>query len=38
MILPAVLYGSEKWTLSKAHEAPLGAFEKEILRRIYGAV
>jgi hypothetical protein len=38
IILPAVLYGSESWTLSKAHEALLGGFEREILRRIYGAV
>jgi hypothetical protein len=24
----AVLYGSESWTLSKAHEALLGSFER----------
>jgi hypothetical protein len=33
-----VLYGSESWTLSKAHEALLGGSERNILRRIYGAV
>jgi hypothetical protein len=38
VILPAVLYGSESWTLSKAHEAPLGGFERKILRRICGAL
>jgi hypothetical protein len=38
IILPAVLYGSESWTLSKAHEALLGGFERKILRRIYGAL
>jgi hypothetical protein len=36
--LPIVLSGSECRTLSKAHEAPLGGFERTILRRIYGAV
>jgi hypothetical protein len=38
IILPAVLYGSEGWALSKAYEALLGGFEGKILRRIYGAV
>jgi hypothetical protein len=33
-----VLYGSESWTLSEAHEALVGGFERKILRRIYGAV
>jgi hypothetical protein len=28
IILPAVLYGSESWALSKAHEALLGGFER----------
>jgi hypothetical protein len=28
IILPEVLYGSESWTLSKAHEALLGGFER----------
>jgi hypothetical protein len=36
IILPTVLYGSENWTLSKAHEALLGGFERNILR-IHGA-
>jgi hypothetical protein len=30
IILPAVLYGSESWTLSKAHEALLRGFEKNL--------
>jgi hypothetical protein len=34
IILPAVLYGTESWTLSKAHEALLGGFKRMILRRI----
>jgi hypothetical protein len=38
IILPAVLYGSESWTLSKAHEALLGGSERKILRKIYGRV
>jgi hypothetical protein len=38
IILPAVLYGSESWTLSKAHESLLGGFERKILRRVYGAI
>jgi hypothetical protein len=38
IILPAVLYGSQSWALSKAHETLLGGCEREILRRIYRAV
>jgi hypothetical protein len=38
VILPAVLCGSESWTLSKADEAVLEGFERRILKRIYGAV
>jgi hypothetical protein len=38
IILPTVLYRSENWTLSKAHEVLLGGFERKILRRMYGAV
>jgi hypothetical protein len=38
IILPTVLYGSESWTLSKAHEVLLGGSERRILRRIYGAM
>jgi hypothetical protein len=34
IILPTVLCGSERWTLSKAHEALLGGFERQILRII----
>jgi hypothetical protein len=37
IILPAVLCGSESWTSSKAHEALLGGFGRNVLRRIYGA-
>jgi hypothetical protein len=32
-----MLCGSESWSLSNAHEALLGGFERQILR-IYGAV
>jgi hypothetical protein len=38
IILPAVLYGSECWTLGKASEALLGGSERKILRKIYGAI
>jgi hypothetical protein len=38
IMLPTVLCASERWTLSKAHEAPLGDFERKMLRRIYGVV
>jgi hypothetical protein len=34
IILATVLNGSQSWTLSKAHEALLGGFERKILRRI----
>jgi hypothetical protein len=36
--LPTVLYGSDSWTLRKAHEALLGSFKRKILRKIYGAL
>jgi hypothetical protein len=29
-------YGSETWVLSKSDEAILGAFERKILRSIFG--
>jgi hypothetical protein len=35
---PTVVYASESWTLSKAHEAMLGGFERKILKGICGAV
>jgi hypothetical protein len=38
IILLTVLYGSESWTLSKAHEVLFGGFERTILRRLYEAV
>jgi hypothetical protein len=31
------MYGAETWVLSKADELHLGVFEREKLRRIYGA-
>jgi hypothetical protein len=31
-----LLYGSQSWTLRKAHEEFLGDFERKILRRLYG--
>jgi hypothetical protein len=37
-VLQTVLYGSESWALSKAHEALLGGYERNILWRIYGAI
>ena len=36
IILPVVLYGSETWTLSLGEEHRLRAFEKRVLRRIFG--
>ena len=30
------MYGAEAWTMTKSDEAALGAFEKKILRRIFG--
>jgi hypothetical protein len=33
-----VLYGLEGWTLSKAHEALLGGFERKILPITYRAL
>jgi hypothetical protein len=38
VILLTVLYGSESWTLIKAHEALLGGFDRKILRIIHGTV
>jgi hypothetical protein len=29
LYFPPILYGSESWTLSKAHETPLGGFERD---------
>jgi hypothetical protein len=37
IILPAVLYGCETWSLSLWEEHRLRAFEKRVLRRIFGS-
>jgi hypothetical protein len=34
-VLPAVLCGFERWTVSKAREAIVAGFERNSLRRIY---
>jgi hypothetical protein len=36
IILPAVLYGSETWSLTPREEQRLRVFETRVLRRIYG--
>ena len=33
---PALLYGTEAWTLTKKEEQALLIFERKIFRRIYG--
>ena len=38
VIRPIVLYGSETWTLRKSDEELLRAWERKILRRVFGAV
>ena len=38
LIMPVLLYGSEAWTMSKADEGLIGAFERKILRKIYGPI
>jgi hypothetical protein len=38
LIRTVLTYGSETWTLSKNSENALSAFERKILRRIYGPV
>ena len=35
---PVVTYGSESWTLTMEEERVLAAFERKILRKIYGPV
>ncbi|KAJ4437296.1 hypothetical protein ANN_17434 [Periplaneta americana] len=37
VILPAVLYGCETWTLTLREEQRLGVFENKVLRKIFGA-
>jgi hypothetical protein len=36
IILPAVLYGCETWSLTLREERRLGVFKKRVLRRIFG--
>jgi hypothetical protein len=36
MILSAVLYGCETWSLTLREECRLGVFENRMLRRIFG--
>jgi hypothetical protein len=37
LIRPVMAYGSETWVLLKSDEAILGAFERKILRAIFGS-
>jgi hypothetical protein len=36
VILPAILYGCETWSLTLKEEYPLKVFENGVLRRIFG--
>jgi hypothetical protein len=36
MILPAVLYGCNTWSLTLREEHRLSVFEKRVMRRIFG--
>jgi len=38
IIMPAVIYGAETWTLTAAEENVLRRFERNVLRKIYGPV
>jgi hypothetical protein len=38
LIKPVLMYGAETWVLGKADVLRLGAFERKILRRIYGPI
>jgi hypothetical protein len=38
IIKPALMYGCETWSLLQNAENKLGAFERKILRRIYGPI
>lgn len=38
LIIPVLTYSSETWTLSSSNEFLLAAFERKILRRIFGPV
>ena len=37
LIMTVLLYGAEAWTLSAVDERGLGAFEWQIVRKIYGS-
>ena len=36
IILPAVLYGSETWSLTLREESRLRVFQNRVLRRVFG--
>ena len=38
LIKPILVYGVETWVMRRADELRLGAFERQILRRIYGPI
>ena len=38
LIMPVLLYGAEAWTMTNTDEKALGAFERKILRKIYGPI
>jgi hypothetical protein len=38
MVKPAVVYGSETWTVTEMDMKRLGTWERKILRRIYGPI
>lgn len=38
LLRPAVLYGSEAWTLSQTDEQKLARFERKVLRNIFGPI
>lgn len=38
LIIPVLKYGSEAWVLTKSDEKLIAAFERKVLRRIYGAI
>jgi hypothetical protein len=37
VVLPVVLYGREKWSLTVREEHKLRVFENRVLRRIFGS-